>query len=183
VAVTEGDLAEQAVLFELGSLSAGGSALLGAVAQLAMVLDERFVGCDDALRHLIGEPDRPRRGPASAQHHRRLSPPGGRAEPGGRPPPTARPHRRDPITRLPMKPEHRSRGAEPSARNPLLRSEYSEAGDRGVRPSSVAGATGYRSRRLDAAACVPGQPTRRQNPACRRSWAQRCSRSRSRECS
>jgi hypothetical protein len=49
VAVAEGDLAEQEVLFELGSLVAGGSALLGAVAQLATVLDERFVGGDEVL--------------------------------------------------------------------------------------------------------------------------------------
>jgi hypothetical protein len=50
VAVAEGDLAEQEVLFELAPLVAGGGALLGAVAQLATVLDERFVGGDEEFR-------------------------------------------------------------------------------------------------------------------------------------
>lgn len=49
VAVAEGDLAEQEVLFELGPLVAGGGALLGAVAQRAAVLDERFVGGDEVF--------------------------------------------------------------------------------------------------------------------------------------
>jgi hypothetical protein len=49
VAVAEGDLAEQEMLFELAPLIAGGSALLSAVVQLATVLDERFVGGDEVL--------------------------------------------------------------------------------------------------------------------------------------
>jgi hypothetical protein len=49
VAVAEGDLAQQEMLFELAPLVAGSSALLGAVAQLAAVLDERFVGGDEVL--------------------------------------------------------------------------------------------------------------------------------------
>ena len=49
VAVAEGDLAQQEVLFELGPLFAAGRAQLRVLALLAAAFDEGFVGGDEVL--------------------------------------------------------------------------------------------------------------------------------------
>ena len=49
VAVAEGDLAQQEVLFELGPFFAAGGAQLPVLALLAAAFDEGFVGGDEVL--------------------------------------------------------------------------------------------------------------------------------------
>jgi hypothetical protein len=68
-AAAEGDHAEQEVLFELGSVVAGGGALLGAVAQRPAAFDEGFVGGDEVLGDTVSSDVRYRNGPNTSVEH------------------------------------------------------------------------------------------------------------------